>query len=371
MRAKGLGSKMKQMFIKKENLAIFIKNLKKTCDEFIAPKREHLDDVIFGDAKYDDGELLDYEGNSVISPRAFLLPQTELLFEIKLAKNSELKPIEDKKKRIFYGVRPCDIKAIALMKKFFLEGIVDTFYKQKLGRSLFISLACGKHCFAKSFCYLMDAGPIAKEGFDLQLIPIARGYLVEVGSKKGSEIVKKYKNLFSKTTLQDEKEIKTMLKNFAEKIKKIDFMKVAKIMKEDKVSPEVWDDIGLRCVVCSGCITLCPTCSCFSVTDRIDPIRDYTATGKNQDVSNGVNGDRGIRFRYCDGCPYAGFTRMAGGNTPFPLHKDHIRRFFEHKLNVDAQRYGTPSCVGCGRCIQTCPGNISIKKFIEEVAYSV
>ena len=66
-----------------------------------------------------------------------------------------------------------------------------------------------------------------------------------------------------------------------------------------------------------------------------------------------------------------GVTRMAGGTTPFPLHKDHIRRFFEHKLNVDVERYGSPSCVGCARCIQTCPGNISIYKFIEQLADSL
>ena len=118
-------------------------------------------------------------------------------------------------------------------------------------------------------------------------------------------------------------------------------------MKEDKVKPSIWDDISLRCVVCSGCITLCPTCSCFSIADK-------------------VKDDSGVRLRYCDGCPYAGFSRMAGGATPFPLHKDHIRRFFEHKLNVDVERYGRPSCVGCGRCINTCPGNISIRKFIAD-----
>lgn len=340
---------MKKLFITKENQKALINTLKKTCAEFIAPKREHLEDVIFGDAKYDSGELLDYEGNSIVSPRAFLLPQTEPLLEIKSAKNSTLKPIEDKTKRIFYGVRPCDIKALVLMRKFFIDdAFVDIPYKQKMDNAIFISLACGKRCLKKSFCHKMDAGPVAKEGFDLQLIPISRGYIVEVGSNKGSEIVEKYKKLFSKTTIQDEKEIKTILKNFAEKIKKIDFMKVAKIMKGDKVSPEIWDDIGLRCVVCSGCITLCPTCSCFGLSDRL-------------------NGDKGIRFRYCDGCPYAGFTRMAGASTPFPLHKDHIRRFFEHKLNIDVERYGRPSCVGCGRCIQTCPGNINIQKFIDTV----
>ena len=338
---------MTKLFLNKKNLELFINNLKNSCDEFIAPKREHLGDIVFGDTKNDGGELLDYEGNSVISPRAFLLPQTEPLFDIRSAKDCEFEPIEDKKKRIFYGVRPCDIKALVLMRKFFIvDGPVDAPYKQKMDNSIFIGLACGKRCITQSFCHLMDAGPIAKDGFDLQLIPVRRGYLVDAGSKKGRGIVNKHKKLFSKVLPQDKKEVRLMLTNFGEKIKKIDYKKLAKIMKEDKVGQEVWDDIGQRCVVCSGCISLCPTCSCFSVADRLE-------------------GDKGMRFRYCDGCVYAGFTRMAGGNTPFPEHKDHIRRFFEHKLNIDVERYGEPSCVGCGRYIETCPGNISIKKFID------
>ena len=339
---------MKQVFINKEALVVLIKNLKSSCDEFIAPKYEHLTDIVFGDTKHDGKELLDYEGNSVISPRAFLLPQTDPLFEIKSAKNCEFIPTEDKKKRIFYGVRPCDIKALVLTRKFFIaDGPVDAPYKRKMDNSVFIGLACGKRCSVESFCHLMDAGPIAKEGFDLQLIPLSRGYLIEAGSRKGSKIIQKNKKLLSKVLPEDKKEIKDMLKSFAPMAKRINHKKLAKIMREDKVAQSVWDDIGQRCVVCSGCITLCPTCSCFSVSDRL-------------------SGDKGTRFRYCDGCVYAGFTRMAGGNMPFPEHKDHIRRFFEHKLNIDVERYGTPSCVGCGRCIETCPGNISIKKFIEQ-----
>lgn len=337
---------MKRQFITEKNLKSLIKNLKKDCDEFIAPKYEHLNDVIFGDTKNSNAELLGYEGISVISPRAFLLPQTEELFEIKSAKESGLIPIEDKKKRIFYGVRPCDIKALALMKKFFLDESVDLFYQQRMQNSVFISLACAKRCLSKSFCYKIDSGPIAKEGFDLQIIPISKGFIVEAGSSKGIRIISANKKLFAKLSAQDEKEIKGILKGFSEDAK-VDYKKLAKIMKEDKIKPSVWEDIGLRCVICSGCITLCPTCSCFSIVDR-------------------MNGDKGIRMRYCDGCPYAGFTKMAGENMPQPFHKDHIRRFFEHKLNVDVERYQTPSCVGCARCIQTCPGNINIYKFIEE-----
>ena len=156
---------MKKVFITKENLEVLICDLKSSCDEFIAPKREHLNDVIFGDTKEDGRELLDYEGNSVISPRAFLLPQTEPLFDIKSAKECELEPIEDEKKRIFYGVRPCDIKALVLMRKFFIaDGPVDTTYKRKMDNSLFISLACGKRCSLESFCHLQHLSNIG-QGF--------------------------------------------------------------------------------------------------------------------------------------------------------------------------------------------------------------
>ncbi len=337
---------MSRLFISKEGVKKLADNLKKTCDEFIAPKRERLDDIVFGDAKA-GGELLDYDGNSVISPRAFLLPQTEPLFEIASAKSSRFIPIEDKKKRIFYGVRPCDIKALLLMREFFLNEFVDAAYKEKLERSTFITLACAKRCASESFCYEMGSGPIAEKGFDLQLIPVNGGYLVDVGSRKGRQIVKENKKTFTKAAPLHEKEAKKISREFMRETKKIDPKKLARIINENKVKESVWEDIGLRCVVCSGCVTLCPTCSCFGIIDRL-------------------SNDKGIRMRYCDGCPYAGFTRMAGGNTPFALHKDHIRRFFEHKLSIDVERYGTTSCVGCARCIQTCPGNISIKRFIDE-----
>lgn len=339
---------MKRLFITKDNLRLLIKSLKNNCDEFIAPKEENLEDIVFGDTKNDSSELLEYEGNSVISPRAFLLPQTEILFEINSAKKCDFSPVIDKKKRIFYGVRPCDIKAVSLMHDFFTSQVVDEPYKEKMEHSILIALACNKRCSQESFCYEMEAGPIAQSGFDLQLIMLREGYFVEVGSKKGSSIINRNKKLFAKATTSQEKEIKNLLKDFTKGIKKIDYRKLANLMRKDKVKESIWEDIGLRCVVCSGCITLCPTCSCFSIADRL-------------------NSEKGMRMRYCDGCPYAGFTRMAGGNTPFTQHKEHIRRFFEHKLNIDVERYKTPSCVGCARCIETCPGNISIRKFIQAV----
>ncbi|MFZ5801362.1 MAG: 4Fe-4S dicluster domain-containing protein [Candidatus Omnitrophota bacterium] len=338
---------MERMFITEENLKVLVKNLKKDCDEFIAPRREHLDEIIFGDTKADAETLLSFDGNSTVSPKAFLLPQTEVLFEITSAKDCDLVPEEDKRRRIFYGVRPCDIKALTLMRKFFVDESADQPYQQKLQNSIFIALSCNQRCSDKSFCFEMSAGPFAKEGFDLQLTKIEKGYMAEIGSTPGAKIILRHKKLFSKAAPAHREEVEKITEDFAKDLTRLDYKRLAGIMEQEKIKESVWDDLGLRCVVCSGCITLCPTCSCFSIADRL-------------------NANKGVRLRYCDGCPYAGFTRMAGGSTPYPGHKDHIRRFFEHKLNVDVGRYGTPSCVGCGRCIGTCPGNISIRKFIDD-----
>lgn len=340
---------MKRKFITRENLRRLVVQLKKRCDEFIAPRKEHLSDIVFGDTKSDEtGQLLEYHGNSVLSPRGFLLPQTEPLFEIESARECRLSPIEDKKKRVFYGVRPCDIKALMLMGRFFLDEPVDRPYQQKLNRSTFIALACTQRCSDRSFCYEIGSGPLAEDGFDLQLIPISEGFVVDVGSELGRRIVVRNRKLFSRALPPYEKEVREIVRSFKGGGRKISHKKVARRMREGRVSEAVWEDIGLRCVVCSGCITLCPTCSCFTLVDRL-------------------NDDRGIRLRSCDGCPYLGFTRMAGENLPELDHKFPIGRFFEHKLNLDQERYGIMSCVGCGRCIETCPGNISIRKFMEQL----
>src|SRR3989338_4185170 len=183
---------MNKLFITHEDLKTFVEALKKTCDEFIGPSRQHLNDIAFGDVKNDGEILLNYDGNTILSPRTFLLPQTETLFEIKGSIGGKVSSIEDKKSRIFYGVRPCDTLALSLMRRFFLEGIVDRPYQDKMENATFITLACAKPCSERSFCREIGSGPVAKKGFDIQLVAINRGYLVESGSKKGGAILRKY-----------------------------------------------------------------------------------------------------------------------------------------------------------------------------------
>ena len=101
-----------------------------------------------------------------------------------------------------------------------------------------------------------------------------------------------------------------------------------------------WHALGPSCLACTGCTSLCPTCSCYAVVDE-----------------GGT--DRGERVRYWDSCLLEGFQREASGHHPAPHPGDRVSRFWYHKLSDDfVPEFGRYGCVGCGRCDITCPGSI-------------
>jgi Fe-S oxidoreductase len=77
-------------------------------------------------------------------------------------------------------------------------------------------------------------------------------------------------------------------------------------------------------------------------------------------------GNEGYRFRTWDSCTYTSYTLMAGFHNPRPTKKERLRNRFMHKLCFYEERYGSPMCCGCGRCIELCPVGIDISRVIED-----
>ena len=79
----------------------------------------------------------------------------------------------------------------------FLEGVgVDSLYRLRRENTVFISSDCTgfkEVCF----CLALDINPYPTDGFDLNLSPLNDGYLVEVGSKKGEELIEAHKAYFT------------------------------------------------------------------------------------------------------------------------------------------------------------------------------
>ncbi|MFC1926046.1 4Fe-4S dicluster domain-containing protein, partial [Chloroflexota bacterium] len=109
-----------------------------------------------------------------------------------------------------------------------------------------------------------------------------------------------------------------------------------------------WDRLADRCVHCNVCSYVCPTCYCFDV-------RDYEAKGKID------------RVRSWESCQSSGFTKIAGGHDPRPTKGTRLRQRFNHKLFYFPEEFGTSHCVGCGRCVRSCPVNIDIREIIRNI----
>jgi len=118
--------------------------------------------------------------------------------------------------------------------------------------------------------------------------------------------------------------------------------------KKDFVPEENYKRIGQRCIYCGACLYTCPTCTCFNVFDN-------------------SKADRGLRMRNWDTCVFEGYTRETSGHNPRKENWKRTSRRYEHKLKYDYQVTGTSGCVGCGRCLSSCPVNIGISKFIQEI----
>ena len=62
---------------------------------------------------------------------------------------------------------------------------------------------------------------------------------------------------------------------------------------------------------------------------------------------------------------YNDFTQMAAEN-PRHTQKERSRQRFMHKLVYYPMAHdGLCSCVGCGRCLESCPVNMNIVKVIK------
>ncbi|MBY0277938.1 4Fe-4S dicluster domain-containing protein, partial [Candidatus Binatia bacterium] len=115
------------------------------------------------------------------------------------------------------------------------------------------------------------------------------------------------------------------------------------------VQDDEWQQLGPLCFACTGCTTLCPTCSCFTIVDE-------------------VCGSGGVRCRLLDSCLLEGFQREASGHNPSARPGDRVRRFWTHKLGASFTRHmGRPGCVGCGRCDVTCPGSIGARAVLSRL----
>jgi len=258
-------------------------------------------------------------------------------------------------KTVVFGLKNCDIVGHKIQDFVFLEGVeVDVVYRLKRENTILISGDCADFK-AVCHCLAWDIQPYPMAGFDINLSPLSDGYLVEVGSQKGEELIQEYKEYFipAKETQLAGRRVKR--DNLIERLKKhllpqnlVSKDQVQKLVK-DGYNLDTWRQFMSTCVECGGCNFICDTCHCFLLADKKEE-------------------QRNARFKLWDACLYANYARVAGGANPLKTRIQRLRFRYTKKFDFFVNNLGMPACCGCGRCIEVCPGKIDIREVLKDLA---
>lgn len=335
---------MDDLIIKMENLPKWSHEL--SDYKIFAPQRK--DNAIVFDVMKNVNQVVLHYSNSVKPPKEIFFPQTQTLFGYE--RSPELKitdPPKEPKKAMLWGVRPCDARSFLILDELFYWDYEDDLYRNMRDKTVIIGLACTDP-HHNCFCTSVGGKPHSKEGLDVLLTDLGDRYYVEILTKKGEEVIRKPKDLFTKAT-EKEKKLRDKIQSEAEgKVTKNVEVAGVKEKLDELFESDYWERRSATCVGCGICTYLCPTCHCFDITDE-------------------DRGKCGRRIRTWDTCMVPEYTVHASGYNPRPGKKSRLRNRVFHKFNYYPKRFDKIACVGCGRCITRCPVGIDIVEVLEDV----
>jgi len=291
-------------------------------------------------------------GNTRLSPKGIVFPQSERMFEYSLDEKEPhaniYKEIEkDCSPKAIVGIRPCDAQAFDLVRRNFdTPEYRDPWWMKGYESTTLVGLGCNEPC-PTCFCTSVGGGPFNEQYLDVLLWDLGEGIVARALTEKGKAFLDKAEG--GRAPGDDRKKERDRLSLSAEK-------KIACHVATDKLNTKVanelfdapfWEEVSFACINCGTCTFLCPTCWCFDIQDE-------------------VMGKEGERMRNWDSCMFPLFTLHGSGHNPREKKAQRVRQRFMHKLKyyVDKYRDGV-QCSGCGRCVRYCPVNIDIRQVAE------
>lgn len=288
--------------------------------------------------------------DSVLSAKSVMFPQSEMILKTTLDESKEdhhiMKRIDtDYSPRAVIGIRPYDAKAIQLVKmNFDTQDYRDPYWCDAYEATTFVGLAVNKPGLC-DFSTSTGTGPFSEDGLDVLLADMDDKFCAKILTDKGQAFAdacgfegeadaKESQTLFDVLRKEAEKNIASAIET--------DKLKEKTIL--DLHDAPFWDDVAFSCINCGTCTYVCPTCWCFDIQDE---------SKRKQSA----------RFRNWDSCMSSLFTRHATGHNPRETKTQRVRQRFMHKLKYFLDKYDEGiMCVGCGRCVKSCPVNIDIRE---------
>ncbi len=288
--------------------------------------------------------------NTRLSPKSIIYPQSQALLEYSLDESREdhhiMKEVDtDYSPRAVIGIRPCDAKAFLLVgHNFDTPEYKDPYWIQAYEATTLVGLACDSPC-SSCFCTTAGCGPFHEEGLDVLLVDSGETYLAKILTDKGENLMqtagwneiadldRAQKEIGAKKAAAEAKISATII---TDKLKEADTNVL--------YNASFWEEVSFSCINCGTCTFACPTCWCFDIQDE-------------------NRGKAGLRMRNWDSCMFPLFTMHGSGHNPRGTRLHRVRQRFMHKLKYYVDKYDAGiQCVGCGRCIRSCPVNIDIRR---------
>jgi ferredoxin len=285
------------------------------------------------------------------SPRHFIYPARQTLFKINRDMDQcEAVMPDDNKNTLILAIHPCDMHAISVLDKTLLGDFKDLYYSKLRQDTITVVLNCNQAC-DKGFCASMGTGPFLqiKEGFDIVLTAKGENYLVEFGSERGQKLVAKAKNLQTARRMDFRDKSQIEKQAIASFTKCIDTTGLPELLMRNLDHPVYEQTADMRCLGCTNCTMVCPTCYCYNV-------EDYTSFDLKTTE----------RKRHWDSCQELNFARVHDGNFR-SSRQARLRQFVTHKLATWLEQYGCFGCVGCGRCMTWCPTGIDLTEMAKQI----
>jgi len=241
------------------------------------------------------------------------------------------------------GVRACDLAALELQDKHFLQmEYQDPYYKAHRENIFVIAVSC-THSAKTCFCVSTGDGPEVKTGFDLSLVELDNGFIITSGSERGKKILDRLDlHTAAEQQLLNVLNARQQIENAAKKQKRtLPGRNLRNSLFEQLDHPQ-WQKIAERCLACGNCTSVCPTCFCHSEHEE--------TTLDSKEISH---------YRQWSSCFTQEHSYMHGVVIRAET-KMQYRQWLTHKLGSWHDQYGRSGCVGCGRCITWCPAGIDI-----------
>lgn len=290
-------------------------------------------------------------------------------------------------RRAFLGMRSCELHALAVQDRVFMDrdgGFTDPYYARARAQLFLIAVEC-EHPSGVCFCASMGTGPEVRPDripllaskyedaagqatgarvplplaaaapanagdrsvCDLVLTELDNAFVIRAHSPDGQSLLKRM-NL-TEATKEQVAEGKRRVDSAAGSMgRSVDVADVRPLLHGNQEHSR-WDEVATRCLACTNCTLVCPTCFCSSVEDVTDLALENAE-----------------RIRRWDSCFNPEFARVHGGNFRTST-RGRYRQWLTHKFASWFDQFDVSGCVGCGRCITWCPVGIDVTEEITAI----